>query len=97
MGRAEPRTGDAAVGKAWGKGEFWGCCGPRAARESCCPLVGSGQSLTTYPPPTPAIPGAPPGCQADIPVPPSRLGGDHGYADAPLPVSQPHGSPAGQL
>lgn len=81
------------AGKAWGKRELWGCCWPWGARESSCPPVRSGQSSTLALPPS----GAPPGCQADAPVPPSGLGGDHGFADAPLPVSKPHRPPAGQL
>lgn len=90
--------GVAGVGKAWGEAGLWSCCGRRGARVSCCPPVHSGQSLT--PPPKPSLfprPGAPPGCQTDAPVPPSGLGGDHGFANAPLPISKPHGSPAGQL
>ena len=87
--------GAAGVGKARGKGGSGAAvgCGKQGERLPACAFW---QVLDTPPQLLPP-PGAPPGCQTDAPVPPSGLGGDHGFANAPLPISKPHGPSAGQL
>lgn len=93
--RAPGCPGDAGAEKTWREGGLPGCCGRWGARESCCHRAF--WAVLEPPPQLLPPPGAPPGCQADAPVPPSGLGGDHGFADAPLPIFKPHGPPAGQL
>lgn len=102
VGRAEPRTGGAWVMRGRGRVGKGGALGPLWAVGSPGELLPTRAFWTVLDPPTPhpqllPSPGAPLGCLADASVPPSGLRGDHGFADAPLPLSKSHGPPAGQL